>query len=298
MSLLGVETGAITPSISMGPGGAFPLNPMVTDKLVRTVVDATVLRSDMFELTFMDREGVVVDEAMIDIGTEITISLGSGPGASDLIVGEVTSIEGDFDEQIHYTIVRGFEHAHRLQRARRSRTFLDSTDGDIARRVANEASLRIGDIQDPGVTHKYVAQVAQTDWEFLKGRASEIGYETGVVGGEFFFRRAPGMSAGGLGGMAAAAGDMAASALGLGTPTLTFGENLRWLRPRVSSSGLVTEAEVRVWDPQGVQVVSGKAPLASKTASVQDDPASLAGAYGGPISLPAIPSIPFLPSFL
>src|SRR5215210_649303 len=158
MSLLGgVETGAIAPSVSMGPGGAFPLNPMVSDKLIRTVVDATVLRSDMFELTFLDREGVVVDEAMIDIGTEITISLGSGPTWSDLIVGEVTSIEGDFDELVHYTIVRGYEHAHRLQRARRSRTFLDSSDGDIARRVASDAGLRIGDIKDPGVTHQYVA---------------------------------------------------------------------------------------------------------------------------------------------
>jgi hypothetical protein len=106
------------------------------------------------------------------------------------------------------------------------------------------------------------------------------------------------MSAGGLGGMAAAAGSAVASAVGLGTPTLTFGENLRWLRPRISSSGLVSEAEVRVWDPQGVQVVSGKSPLASKTADVDDDPVALAGAYGGPLSLPAIPSIPFLPSFL
>src|SRR5262245_46181334 len=185
MSLLGLETGSITPSIGMGPGGMMPLNPMVSDKLIRTVVDCTVLRPDMFELTFLDREGIVTEEAMIEIGTEITVALGSGPGATDLIVGEVTSIEGDFDEQVHYTIVRGYEHAHRLQRARRSRTFLDSSDGDIARRVASEAKLRIGDIKDPGVTHKYVAQVAQTDWEFLKGRAYEIGYETGVVGGEF-----------------------------------------------------------------------------------------------------------------
>jgi phage protein D len=296
--MLNVETGAITPTVSTGPGGVMPLNPMVQDKLVRTVVDTTVLRPDMFELTFIDREGIVVDEAMIEIGTEITISLGSGPTSTDLIVGEVTSIEGDFDELIHYTIVRGYEHAHRLQRARRSRTFLDSTDGDIARRIAGDAKLRIGDVQDPGVTHKYVAQVAQTDWEFLKGRAAEIGYETGVVGGEFFFRPAPGMSAGGLGGAAAAAGDMAASAVGLGTPTLTFGENLRWLRPRVSSVGLVSEAEVRVWDPQGVQVVSGKSGLKSKTADVDDDPVDLAGAYGGPLKLPSIPSLPFLPSFL
>src|SRR5688500_13789689 len=159
-----------------------PLNPMVADRLIRTVVDATLLRPDMFELTFLDHEGTATEEAMIDIGTEITISLGSGPTSTDLIVGEITSIEGDFDELVHYTVVRGYEQVHRLQRARRSRTFLDSTDGDIARRVAGDAKLKIGDIQDPGVTHKYVAQVAQTDLEFLKGRASEIGYETGVVG--------------------------------------------------------------------------------------------------------------------
>ena len=48
----------------------------------------------------------------------------------------------------------------------------DPEYGDIARRVARRCGLKIGDIQDPGVTHKYVAQVAQTDWEFLKGSAS------------------------------------------------------------------------------------------------------------------------------
>lgn len=296
MSLVSVEAGAITPSVSTGIAG-LPLLPMVAEKLIRTVVDSSLLRPDMFELTFLDREGIVVEEAMIDIGTEITVSLGSGPTATDLIVGEVTSIEGDFDGLIHHTIVRGYEHAHRLQRARRSRTFLDSTDGDIARRVASDADLTIGDIQDPGVTHAYVAQVAQTDWEFLRGRATEIGYETGVVDGEFYFRPAPGMSSGG-GGLAGAAAGAAASAVGLGAPVLTFGENLRWIRPRISSSGLMGETEVRVWDPEGVQVVSGRASLASETAEVDADPVALANSFGGPLSLPSIPSIPFLPSFL
>jgi len=290
-----VETGAVTPSISLDFG--IPLNPMVEDKLVRTVVDQSLLRPGMFELTFIDPDGDVLDLSMISIGTEITVAVGSGPGAKDLIVGEVTSIEGDYDQVVRYTIVRGFEHSHRLQRARRSRTFLNETDGGIARRVAGDADLDIGDVQDPGVTHAYVAQVAQTDWEFLRGRAQEIGYETGVADGEFFFRPAPGMPAGGGGALGAVA-DAAGSALGLGAPTLTFGQNLRWLRPRVSSSGLMGEAEVRVWDPENVAVVSGKTGLASKTADVDSDPVALANSYGGPLSLPALPSIPFLPSFL
>lgn len=298
MSLDAVETGAVSPSISWGPGGLTPLSPTVGEKLIRTVVDTSLLRPDMFELTFLDREGIVVEESMLDIGTEVTISIGSGPMAVDLIVGEITSIEGDYDGLLHSTIIRGYEHAHRLQRARRSRTFLDSTDGEIAERIAGDADLTVGTIEDPGVTHAYVAQVAQTDWDFLRGRAREIGYETGVVDGKFFFRPAPGMSAGGLGGAVGAAGGALADAAGLGTPTLRFGDNLRWLRPRISSGGLMGETEVRVWDPESVQVVSGRAPLASATAAVDADPVQLANSFGGPLQLPALPSIPLLPSFL
>lgn len=281
---------SVTPTVKIL---GFPLNQLVAPFLIRTVVDTSLHRPDMFELTFLDRGGSVLSTTGIDIGSEITISVGDLPMSTDLITGEVTSIEGDYDQLVHHTIVRGYSHDHRLQKARRSRTFLDSTDGDIARKVAQDAGLRIGEVSDPGVTHAYVAQVAQTDWEFLRGRATEIGYDVRVVDGRFDFTPAPGMSAGGLAGAASAA----AGALGLGTTTLKFGENLRWLRPRVTSGGMVKEAEVRVWDPDGMAVVSSTAPLASKTAGIDDDPAALASAHGG--LLPGIPavSIPGLPSF-
>jgi phage protein D len=263
------------------------------------VVDQSVLRPGMFELTFLDTDGQALTLSSLQIGSEVTVSLGGPPSPTKLIVGEVTSIEGDYDQVVHYTIVRGFEPSHRLQRARRSRTFLNETDGAIARRVADDLKLKTGTIEDPGVEHAYVAQVAQTDWEFLKSRAHEIGYETGVADGEFYFRRAPGMPAGGgIGGLADAAGSVAAMAGIGGPPTLTFGKNLRWLRPRVSSSGLMGEAEVRVWDPEGVAVVSGTTKLASQTAKVADEPGKLAAAHGGPALLKALPSLPFLPSFL
>ena len=208
----------------------------------------------------------------------------------------MTSIEGDYDNLTHYTVIRGYEQTHRLQKARRSRTFLDSTDGDIARRVADEAGLTVGTIEDPGVAHRYMAQVAQTDWDFLRGRATEIGFDVGVTDGEFYFRPAPGMSAGGggLAGAASAVGSM----VGLGENILEFGQNLRWFRPRVTSAGMVGESEVRVWDPEAAEVVSSTSPLASATADLDDDPVALAAAHGGALSLPSIPSIPFLPSFL
>ena len=58
----------------------------------------------------------------------------SAGASTALMTGEVTSIEGDYDHLVHYTVVRGYEQTHRLQRARRSRTFENSTDGAIATR--------------------------------------------------------------------------------------------------------------------------------------------------------------------
>jgi phage protein D len=286
-----IDHGEAAPTLSLSVLG-MPLNPLAESYLARTVVDTSLHRLDMFELTFLDPDANVMDLSMIDIGSEVKIAASGFPTSTVLIVGEVTSIEAEFDFGVHQMVVRGYEHAHRLQKARRSRTFLDMTDGDIARKVAGDAGLSIGDVQDPGVTHPYIAQVAQTDWEFLRGRAQEIGYDVRVVEGKFTFKPAPGMSAGGLGGAVSSA----AGAL-LGTGTLEFGENLLWLRPRVSSGGMVAEAEVRVWDPSSVSVVSSTAGVASKTAKVDDTPSALAEAHGG--LLPGLPtiSIPGLPSF-
>ena len=87
-----VDLGEAAPTLSISVFGL----PMMEspNRLVRTVVDATVQRPDMFELTFLDREGIVCRPTASTIGIEITISLGSGPHATDLIVGEVTVDRG------------------------------------------------------------------------------------------------------------------------------------------------------------------------------------------------------------
>jgi hypothetical protein len=285
-----IDLGAAAPTLSVSVLG-MPMMDLAQRHLIRVVVDTSLHRLDMFELTFHDHDQNVLSLTGIDIGSEVTITTGEMPMKTDLIVGEVTSIEGEYDNALHLTTVRGYEHAHRLQKARRSRTFIDMTDGDIATKVARDAGLSIGDVEDPGVSHPYIAQVAQTDWEFLRGRAHEIGYDVRVVDGKFTFAPAPGMSSGGLGALADAAGSL------LGMNTLVFGENLHWIRPRVSSGGMVAEVEVRVWDPISVAVVSSTETVASKTADLDDTPSALASAHGG--LLPGLPtiSIPGLPSF-
>jgi uncharacterized protein involved in type VI secretion and phage assembly len=274
--------------------GSLPLKPDAEKSLVRVVVDTHLHLPDMFELTFFDEAGDLVDKAGLSIGTKIEISGGAADSTSSkkLISGEVTSIEAICADLNIYTVVRGYEQAHRLQRARRTRTFVDTTDSDAVKKVAQEAKVGIGDIDATSTAHTHLAQVAQTDWDFIKQRAREVGFETGVVDGKFFFKRPPGMPSSG------SLLDMAASMVGLGGPKLTFKDNLLTFLPRLSGANLTTDVEVRFWDPDEAKAVTKTVPVRSGTADLKQKPADLAGSFGlaNPlgVALPAIPGLPDL----
>jgi hypothetical protein len=302
-SLLGGSSAAIVmPVVTTGSMVGLPLSPAVVGQLQRVVVDTHLHLPDMFELHFMDQSGTVIDDAGLSIGTAVEIK-GAKVGAlttTSLIKGEVTAIEAMCVESTIITIVRGYEKSHRLQRARRSRTFINMSDSDIARQVAQKAGLTVGDVDESSTTHTHLAQVAQTDWEFLVQRAREIGFETGVAGGEFFFRKASGLPAGGIGGALAAAASAVASALGLGSE-LTFKKNLYTFLPRISAANITPDVEVRVWDPKTARVAVGTSAAKTGTATISgEDPAALAKSFTDGLlpplpSLPALPPIPGLP---
>lgn len=204
-----------------------PISRNVDGRLRRVLVDNQVNLPGMFELTFLDFDGSTLTVANIRMGSRVEITGGAG---APLITGEVTAMEGILDGQRRYTVVRGYTAAHRLQRARRSRTFLNTTDADIATQIALGARLPLGEIVPTTTIHGYLAQVNQTDWEFLRSRAEEIGYRVGVSEGLFYFRPVLGIGA--------AAG-----------VTVSFPHNLISFRPRVTAANLTPDVEVRVWDP-------------------------------------------------
>jgi uncharacterized protein involved in type VI secretion and phage assembly len=257
--------------------------------LTRVVVDTHLHLPDTFELTFLDEQGHAVVDAGLTIGAKVEVSGGApdSTAARKLISGEVTAIEAICADLHVHTVVRGYEQAHWLQRARRTRTFLDMLDSEIVEQVAKEAGLKIGTIDRTGTTHPHLAQVAQTDWAFIKQRAREVGYETGVTDGEFFFRRPPGMPGSAL--------DALTSMVTGGGPTLTFKDNLITFLPRVTGANLTSDVEVRFWDPDRAAPVTATAAVRSGTADLPDKPAKLATAFGGsnPIGR-ALPAIPFL----
>lgn len=252
----------IEAQVGVGPAGT-PLAEAATEQLVRVVVDNHLHLPGMFELTFRDLDGTVLTRAGLTIGTQVSVTGGTAGGlAARLIVGEVTAIEGAMFGMTAYTTVRGYTAAHRLRRARRSRTFLNVTDADVARQLAVEARLSVGQVVESGVTHAYVAQVNQTDGDFLAERAMEIGYETGVANGQFYFRPASTVSS---------------PAVPTARPTvLTFREDLTSFQPRVSAGNLTPEVEVRVWDPLQVRAFASQSGAPSGAAP---SPASLAAQF-------------------
>lgn len=257
--------GAAFALIKVGAGGT-PLSDEAQRRVVRTVAETHLHLPGMFEIAFHDPNGDAITQAGLSIGTPVQIS---GPGGDDgtpqpLISGEVTSIEGIFERLNFTTIVRGYDQAHRLQRARHTQTFLDMKDSDIATQLAQGAGLTVGQIDTSMTTHAHLGQCDQTDWDFLSQRAREIGFETGVRDGKFYFRKASTTS-------------------GEGSPvSVTFRGpgGLREFRPRLTAGNIAPQVEVRVWDPAQATVVAHQAGTAAGSASLAgQDPAAIASTF-------------------
>ena len=163
--LLADGSATVRAQVSIGYPMSAPLNPLVEPKLARVVVDTHLHLPGMFELWFVDEEGSILEEANISIGQVVEIHGGAATSqeALSLIQGEVTSLEAVCAELFMYSVVRGYEKDHRLQRAKRSRTFINMKDSDIARQIALEAKLEIGTVDSTSTTHDHVSQVAQND---------------------------------------------------------------------------------------------------------------------------------------
>ena len=238
------------------------------------IVDHHQHLPDMFAITFHDPARDVITELNVNIGSTVTIKM-TPPGGTAVVMikGEVTGFEAEYDATQLRTILRGYDLSHRLHRGRNTQTYKNVTDSDIARQVAGNASLPIGTIDSTSVTYDHVSQGNQSDWDFLKARAREIGYEMGMDDGQFYFRQPLQASS------APQTGDYQSHTDPL---QLVFGDDLIEFRPRVTSAEQVTTVKVRGWDPDGKQVVIGSANASTVAAAVQDDPSTLAGTFGSP----------------
>ncbi|MFJ9605793.1 VgrG-related protein [Kitasatospora sp. NPDC101176] len=278
---------SVDPQVRAGGTTPTDLSQALSERIVRVVVDSHLHLPDMFEITFYENDleaGTAADEPSLQLGCHVEVLAASGdhPTGTRLILGEITAVEAVCENMTVYTVVRGYDASHRLQRARRSHVYLNQSDGEIARQLAKASGLTVGEIAN-GPSSPYVAQTAESDWDFLRRRATAGGFEVGVRDGKFFFRRTVASSGGGPRAR---------------LPELVFGDNLLSFRPQVSSDTLAPQVEVRSWHAETSKVVVGRAPVRSPDAVLESGttaqkaaqmfaPAALPGAKVGDAPAPA-----------
>ena len=110
-------------------------------------------------------------------------------GADSDLKGEVVAVEADArSDGAPVVTVRGYDTAYRMHRERKSRTFLNVSDADLVRKIAQEHGFSPRPGPAPTI-HAHIFQDNQTDWEFLRTRAYRIGYELFVRDRVLYFRK-------------------------------------------------------------------------------------------------------------
>lgn len=216
--------------------------------LSRSLVASLVVLRDVwapgvFELRLRRPSGaptpLLAEDALYAVGSPVEIEMGYAEERKPVMTGEITGLELESRAGEEQLTVRGHDRGHRLLRGQKTRSFTQVKDSDIARQVAREAGLS-AEVEDTGETLEYVLQHNQTDWELLRQRAWNLGFEVRVQDKTLLFRRHRNN------------GKEALTLLREGSGLLEF-------RPRLSTVGLVGQVVVQGWNPKDKETITGRA---------------------------------------
>jgi phage protein D len=180
-----------------------------------------------------------IDGGLFPFGSELKIRIGYGASLQTLMVGEITSFAPEYpDNGTVLFQVKGYERLYRLGFGRKTRSFRNMKDSDIAAQIAQDWKLT-PQVEATAVTHDYVIQNNQTDREFLSERARRNGFELRVENKTLYFQK-PKEDAGKI-------------------ATLTYRENLVDFFPLLTTARQTGKVQVRGWNPKDKKEVLGEA---------------------------------------
>lgn len=251
-----------------------PLPADVAGLLAQGVVEDSRLLPDLFELRFRDRDHVVLDKSKIKISSVVTLSVSSNESSTPvpLLTGEVTALEKEFDGTGTFTVVRGLDLSHRLTRGRRVAAYQNMTVSDVVKKIARQAGLAIGRVDQTTSVYKQISQGNLSDWAFLRQLAADVGAGIAIVDGKLEFRCPA---------SADAAPSTSTSAID-NAMVMELGRNVLRMRAVVTSTEQVPSVQVRGWDPTAKRALSAQEPAKTVTAQLGVTPAELAAAFSAP----------------
>jgi Rhs element Vgr protein len=237
------------------------------DDIVEVVVDSNLHLPSMATIELYDTTMEWIDDTAIAVGKLVELTFEaplrdeSAEGTPRLLFkGEVVSLEPIFKPSGQVSLlIRCYDQTHRLHLGKRTRTFLEKSDGDIAKDVAGDSGLT-PDVDVTAPVIPYVLQHNQTNMEFLLERAQRIGYWVYASEGKLHFKKPN-------------------ATFPAGTK-LEYGQELIEFRPRISAVGQPGKSIVTGWDIKTKKAVEAK--VASATAvkmaktSLSTAPAALA----------------------
>ncbi len=228
----------------------------VVPETVRSVIiDQETGQPDVCQVTLAN-VGSPLPSMTTTIGDALEVGASFGTSPVALFEGEVASVEAQYDlSGASRCTVIAYNRLHRLTRGRKSRTFENMSDQDIAAKIAREHNLTAKVSSSPRIIYTHVYQHNQTDLEFLQQRATRIGHEVVVTGAKTLEFRLRDPNAG------------AVLKLKLGHPDA--GPSLQRYTARLSNANQVSEVQVRGWDPHKRKEIVGKAKAVFKGAAAE-----------------------------
>lgn len=247
------QQAASTPAFSIKINGS-DLPPAASSDITRIQVEEGLDQAGTFavELGNWDQERQQVkwsDADLFQPGGVVEIRLGYVEAVEPVIVGEITGLELSFPENARSMLtVRGFDRLHRFRRGRRTRSYLQVKDSDVAQQIASDLQLS-PNVEDSSEIHAYLLQTSQTDIDFLLTRARGIGFELLVEDKTLHFRKIK--------------NDRGK------TVSLDFKQGLETFYAYLSTADQVSQVVVRGWNAKDKQAIVGKAQASDVIGTMQ-----------------------------
>lgn len=203
------------------------------------------------------------DRQVIDFGRELEVVAGDGDAEKTLFKGSITAIEARFPQSRPAEMaVLAEDRFQDLRMTRRTRSFEEVSDADVAGTIASDHGLR-ADVDADGPTWPVLAQVNQSDLAFLRERARAVDAEVWIEDGVLHMQARARREA--------------------DTLTLTYGQRLREFSVLADLAGQATGFTVAGWDVSAKETVEVSADRAAISSELDGGDAGadiLAEAFG------------------
>lgn len=208
-----------------------------------------------------------LDGKIFDFGKPVEVSVGPSGAERLLFEGALTAIEADFGEARAPEVqVFAEDRLMDLRMTRRSKTYKQVSDADLARQIGDEHGLTV-EAEADGPTYDVVQQWNQSDLAFLRERARLLQAEVWISGKTLHFKD-----------RAHRAGTSVNLVQGRDLLDLQIRADLAHQRTKVQVSGFDAKSRERIAEEAGDDVLRAEAP------NGRTGPATLEKAFGERIS--------------